>query len=193
MIAHQEHKPLLRRRRHPSHCHRCPPASTFEVQLVRAAKFSVTRHPIPAKRQGSNIEGIIEPRRDCHLGAPAPEALRDRERRCDRPPTAPDQLAVPERPSWTWRQKTGTRSLAFQSQRPVGSERGGSHASAHIFRPPRSCGGQPDTVQFACAPEPGYRQPAWRSQARRALGLDFSHWVMDRASLESIFSFMQTQ
>lgn len=67
----------------------------------------------------------------------------------------------------------------------------GSHVSAPIFRPPRNCG--EDMARFACAPEPGYRQPAWRSQARRALGFDFSHWVMDRASLESIFSFMQTQ
>ena len=37
------------------------------------------------------------------------------------------------------------------------------------------------------------RQPASRLQASRARGLAFSHVLMERVSLESIFSFMQTQ
>jgi hypothetical protein len=38
-----------------------------------------------------------------------------------------------------------------------------------------------------------YFQPACRSQSRRARGLAFSHCVIERVSLSSIFSFMQMQ
>ena len=38
-----------------------------------------------------------------------------------------------------------------------------------------------------------YRQPDSRSHAARARGLAFSHCVMERVSLLSIFSFMQMQ
>src|SRR6266498_3416267 len=38
-----------------------------------------------------------------------------------------------------------------------------------------------------------YFQPACRSHSRRARGLAFSHCVIERVSLSSIFSFMQIQ
>lgn len=52
---------------------------------------------------------------------------------------------------------------------------------------------RPWTRRGDCDPVARYFQPDCLSQSRRAAGCIFSHWVMERVSFVSIFSFIQMQ